>query len=140
MAKKVKNSPAMRETWVQSLSWEDSPGGGRGNPLQYSCLENPPWTEEPDGLQSMGLQRVGHDSTIKHRVKGCLNEDLEIKERPPERLRNISPGTICLQSKGNNPEGPLPPQRELVHFRLRSFSFPLQGGIWAAGPAVLHEL
>ena len=31
----------MRETWVWSLGWEDSPGGGHGNPLQYSCLENP---------------------------------------------------------------------------------------------------
>ena len=29
------------ETWVQSLSWEDSPGEGIGYPLQYSCLENP---------------------------------------------------------------------------------------------------
>ena len=31
-----------------------SPGGGHGNPLQYSCLENP-WTEEPGRLQSIGL-------------------------------------------------------------------------------------
>jgi len=31
----------MPETWVQSLRWEDFPGGGNGNPLQYSCLENP---------------------------------------------------------------------------------------------------
>ena len=30
-------------------------GGGHGNLLQYSCLENPP-TEEPGGLQSMGSQ------------------------------------------------------------------------------------
>ena len=46
------------------------PGGGHGNPLQYSCLENPmdsilawriPWTEEPGGLQSLGSHRVGHD-------------------------------------------------------------------------------
>ena len=37
-----------------------SPGEGNGDPLQYSCLENP-WTEEPDGLQSMRSQRVGHD-------------------------------------------------------------------------------
>ena len=37
-----------------------SPGEGNGNPLQYSCLENP-WTEEPGGLWSMGSQRVGHD-------------------------------------------------------------------------------
>ena len=42
------------------------PGSGRsslegnGNPLQYSCLENP-WTEEPGRLQSMGSQRVGYD-------------------------------------------------------------------------------
>ena len=39
---------------------ERSPGEGNGNPLQYSCLEIP-WTEKPDGLQSMGLQKVGHD-------------------------------------------------------------------------------
>ena len=37
-----------------------SPGEGNGSPLQYSCLENP-MTEEPGGLQSTGLQRVGHD-------------------------------------------------------------------------------
>ena len=36
------------------------PGGGHGNPLQYSCLENP-WTEEPGGLHSTGLQTVRHD-------------------------------------------------------------------------------
>ena len=36
------------------------PGEGNGNPLQYSCLENP-WTEEPRGLWSMGSERVGHN-------------------------------------------------------------------------------
>ena len=41
MAQMVKNLPEMWETWVPSLGWEDSPGGGDGNPLQYSCLENP---------------------------------------------------------------------------------------------------
>ena len=35
------------------------PGGGPGNPLQYSCLGNP-WTEGPGGVPSMELQRVGH--------------------------------------------------------------------------------
>ena len=34
-----KNSPAVAETRVPSLSWEDSPGEGDGNPLQPSCLE-----------------------------------------------------------------------------------------------------
>ena len=37
-----------------------SPGGRHGNPLQYSCLENP-WTEEPGRLQCIDLQRVGHN-------------------------------------------------------------------------------
>ena len=37
-----------------------SPGEGNGNPLQYTCLENS-IGEEPGGLQSMWLQRVGHD-------------------------------------------------------------------------------
>ena len=31
----------MLETWVRSLGQEDPPGEGSGNPLQYSCLENP---------------------------------------------------------------------------------------------------
>ena len=36
----VKNPPAMLETWVRSLVWEDSPGEGKGYSLQYSSLEN----------------------------------------------------------------------------------------------------
>ena len=38
-----------------------SPGKGNGNPLQYSCLENPMDREAWWAIQSMGLQRVGHD-------------------------------------------------------------------------------
>ena len=37
----VKNLPAMQETWVPSFGWEDPLENGNGNPLQYSCLENP---------------------------------------------------------------------------------------------------
>ena len=37
----VKNLPAMQETWVPFLGWEDFPGEGKGDPLQYFCLENP---------------------------------------------------------------------------------------------------
>ena len=43
LAQLVKNLPAMQgtqETWVRSLVWEDPPGEGNGNPLQYSCVEN----------------------------------------------------------------------------------------------------
>ena len=39
MAQSVKNQPAM-QTWVRFLGLEESPGGGHGNPVQYSCLEN----------------------------------------------------------------------------------------------------
>ena len=40
IAQLVKNLPAMRETWVQSLGWEDPLEKGKSNPLQYSGLEN----------------------------------------------------------------------------------------------------
>ena len=42
------------QKWVPSLGREDPPGEGNANPLQYSCLGNS-WTEDPGGLQSMGL-------------------------------------------------------------------------------------
>ena len=108
----VKNPPAMQETLVRFLGWEDpldkgllptpvfmgfsgarggvpggsdgkestcsagdlglipesgrSPGGGHSDPLQLSLPGESPWTEEPGGLQSMELQRVGHDWATKH--------------------------------------------------------------------------
>ena len=37
----VKNLAYKAGNWVQSLGREDPPGEGNGNPLQYSCLENP---------------------------------------------------------------------------------------------------
>ena len=49
-------------------------GEGNGNPLQYSCLENP-WTEEPGGLQSVGSLRVGHDrATSLYFSLSCIGE------------------------------------------------------------------
>ena len=56
----VKNLPAVWETWVRSLDWEDPLE--RGMATHSSILAwRLPRTEEPGGLQSMGLQRVGHD-------------------------------------------------------------------------------
>ena len=54
----VRNPPANAgdiKDMGSSPGLERSPGGGNGNPLQYSCLEVP-WTEEPGGLQSTGSQ------------------------------------------------------------------------------------
>ena len=56
----VKNLPAMQETWVQSLGWEDPLEKGmatHSNILAWRI----PWTEEPDRLQSIVSQRVKHD-------------------------------------------------------------------------------
>ena len=41
VAQRLKRLPAMQETWVRSLGLGRSPGEGNGNPLRYSCLENP---------------------------------------------------------------------------------------------------
>ena len=60
MAQIVKNLPAVQETWVRSLGREDSLE--KDMITQFSVFAgNIPWTEEPGGLQSMGLQKVGHD-------------------------------------------------------------------------------
>ena len=60
VAQRVKNLPAMQETQVQSLGWED--------PLEKEMATHSsvlawriPGTGEPDGLPSMGSHRVGHD-------------------------------------------------------------------------------
>ena len=60
MAQSVKNLPAMQETQVRSLGWEDR--------LEKEMVTHPsilawrvPWTEEPGGLWFRGSQRVGHD-------------------------------------------------------------------------------
>ena len=66
----VKNLPAIQETWVWSLGWDSWPGSGRssgeGNETHSSILVwRIPWTKEPWELQSMGLQRVGHNWGLK---------------------------------------------------------------------------
>ena len=60
VAQRIKRLPAMQETWVWSL--------GREDPLEKEMATHSsivawriPWTEEPGGLQSMGLQRLRHD-------------------------------------------------------------------------------
>ena len=54
MAQTVKNQPAVWETWVQSLGWEDPLEKGMATPV-FLPGESP-WTEEPGGQQSMGSQ------------------------------------------------------------------------------------
>ena len=56
----VKTSPAVQETWVQSLDWEDSLEEGMATHSSILAWRVPR-TEEPGGLQSVGSQRVRHD-------------------------------------------------------------------------------
>ena len=60
----------MQETQVRSLGWEDSPGEGNGNPLQYSSLDN---SIDRGAWQAIvhGVARVGHDlgSKQKQQIK-----------------------------------------------------------------------
>ena len=53
MAEVVKNLPAMWETWVQSLGWEDP----WSRALQYSCLENPHGQNRLAGYSSRGHKK-----------------------------------------------------------------------------------
>ena len=55
VAQLVKNPPAMRETWVRSLGWEDVLEKGKATHSSILAWRIP-WT-----IQSMGSQRVGHD-------------------------------------------------------------------------------
>ena len=60
VAQTVKNLPAMQETWVRSLGLED-PLKKRMATHSTVLVWTIPWTGEPCGLQSTGVQRVGHN-------------------------------------------------------------------------------
>ena len=59
MVQTVNNLPAMKETWVQSLGWEDPLAREMATHSSILAWEIP-WTEEPGGLQSVWMQRVEH--------------------------------------------------------------------------------
>ena len=72
MTQTVKNLPAVWETWVQSLSWEDPLEEGMATHSSILAWRIP-WIEEPGRLQSMGLQRVRHRTerlSLFRKVKG----------------------------------------------------------------------
>jgi len=64
MVQEEKNPPVIQETQVWSLNWEDPLEKEMTTHSSIFALEIP-WTQEPGGLQSMGLQRVGHDLATK---------------------------------------------------------------------------
>ena len=60
VAQTVKRLSAMLETWVRSLGWKDALEKEMATHSSIIAWKIS-WTEEPSGLQSMGLQRVGHN-------------------------------------------------------------------------------
>ena len=115
VAQTVKNQPAMQETWVRSLGWEDSLEKGMAtysNILPWRI----PWTEESGGLQSMGFQRVGHD---------WVTDTFSFSETKSTLRHNLS----CQINKNNfnKPVG----EQALLHVAVRSenSSVPMRRGV-----------
>ena len=73
MAQMVTNLPAIQETWIPSLGWEDPLEEGMATHSSILAWRIPR-TEEPRGLQSMGWQRAGHDwAGMGMRAKGMMS-------------------------------------------------------------------
>ena len=84
MAQTVKNLPAVRETRVPSLGWEDPREkimATHSSVLAWRI----PWTEEPGRLQSIGSYRVGHDT---HRLCRQIHNVINNYLRPESSLEN----------------------------------------------------
>ena len=102
VAQMVNNLPVRQETRVQSLGWEV--------PLEKAMVIHSsilawriPWTEKPGGLQSMGLQRVGHDwVTNTHRTSKQLNCDLISSHLGADLLT----ATLCYPAKKEGRKSP----------------------------------
>ena len=83
VAQRVKHLPAMRETWVWSLGWEDPLGKDMATPLQYSCLENPmnggawwaiyrPWGHrESDMTERLHLKWQNYGNREHKNISAC---------------------------------------------------------------------
>ena len=94
VAQLVKNPPAMWETWVQSLDWEDSPGEEKGYPLQYYGLENFIDCIVYGATKSLGSQRSdmterlspSHTQVSKHISLICQLKGLKSKDTPIAKI------------------------------------------------------
>ena len=95
-----KESACQCQRWLGFDLWVGKNlGGGNSNPLQYSCLEIPR-TEEPGGLQSIGLQRAGLAHTPGnnegHQKKNCVGDKRWTHQYYNTAFHNISLFTLFL--------------------------------------------
>ena len=80
-----KDLPTMQETWGSIPGLGRSPGGGHENPTPVFLLGESPWTEDPDGLQSMGSWRVGHNWETQTYELVCLPKPISALNSSPSR-------------------------------------------------------
>ena len=111
VAQMVKNLHAVQETRVRSLGWEDLLEKGMATPSSILAWRIP-WTEEPGRLQSMGLQRIGHDwATLTifsfWKWNGC---------------KSTARGAVCVKSEGHSPPFISKEESEMKPELLRSWS------------------
>ena len=99
----VKNPPAMQETWLQPLGWQDPLE--KGTATQSTILAwRIPWKEEPGRLQSMGSQRVEHDSVT---FTFSLSGDSQVSSfpEPPTCLHPFPIHTLASTASPRKEEG-----------------------------------
>ena len=92
VAQLVKNLPALQETWIQSLGWEDPLEKEMATPSSILAWKIS-WTEEPGGLQSMGVQRVRNDwvtNTYTFTYSPLINVYLEASITVFDAITNVN--------------------------------------------------
>ena len=116
----VKNPPAMQETWLRPLGWQDPLEKGTATHSTILAWRIP-WKEEPGRLQSMGSQRVEHDSVT---FTFSLSGDSQMSSFP-------EPPPVCTLSQFTPwPPQPLPGRkRGISHTHI--FSRPGSSSRWS---------
>ena len=94
----------MQETEVQSLGWEDPPGEGNSNPLQYSCLGNP-------------MDRAAWQATV-HGVARARH-DLVTKEQQASIEKGLQKEEVSLSSPTFGGGGEQPTKGKLIFMFLK---------------------
>ena len=124
MAQLVKNPPAMRETWIRSLGWEDSPGRGQGNLHQQSCLENPHEQRSLAGYGAWGRKELDMTKYSTVRVLG-FSDGTSGKEPACQCRRHRDTGLIpgLGRSPGGGHSNPL---------QYSCLKNPVDRGVWWA--------
>ena len=117
VAQTVKNLPAMKETQIRSLGWEDSPGEGNDDPLQYSYLENSmdrgAWRATVHGVTKSRTQLSNFTHTHTHTPlylspdmwtlrseRPRVGKECKIQEEQ-KQWEKTSPHTVTTQTEPN---------------------------------------